>query len=301
MYNYGRDNGTSRPALTNVILWGNNAGTSGPQIYNDNASATVDYSLVESGCPTGCTCDANLLTTDPRFIAPVDASEAPTTTGNYRLQADSPAIDAGAPTGCPATDLDGHPRDDLRCDIGAYERVYSDGDTVIKRGVTGGAPTSFGPTWISMTLGADDAGTITATKHLTYPGGTQDTGEMRATWYLRSSLTSGFPITLSFCYSEDEVQGLTEANLRAFRWDGTQWTTPISDSLTVNADANCVTLTGIQQFSAWTLQDVGAQGDDGPTAIRLRSKSAHSGLWIAGLLLIVGAGYVLQRRSQRHS
>ncbi len=303
MYSEG-NNGDSSPSLTNVILWGNTADSNGKQLYNSYATPVLSYTLIQSSThdiynigATTVTYGTGILTTDPQFIAPIDASEAPTTTGDYRLQADSPAIDAGAPTGCPATDLDGHPRDDLRCDIGAYERVYSNGDTVIKRDVTGGEPTSFGPTWISMTLSADDTGAITVTKHLAYPGGTQDTGEMQATWYLSSTLTSGFPITLSFCYTDDEVQGLTEANLRAFRWDGAQWTTPISDSLSVKADANCVTLTGVQQFSAWTLQDVGAQGDDVPTAIRLLNLSSLTPWWhgIGGLLACLLLGVATLR------
>lgn len=45
---------------------------------------------------------------------------------DYRLQAGSPAIDAGTPTDAPATDIDGTPRD-TKPDIGAYEfvnRIY---------------------------------------------------------------------------------------------------------------------------------------------------------------------------------
>ena len=73
-----------------------------------------------------------MLDVDPQFVAPIAASHAPTTTGNYRLQAVSPAIDMGDRGTCPADDLDGCSRADLRCDMGAYERQYSDGNTVIK-------------------------------------------------------------------------------------------------------------------------------------------------------------------------
>jgi hypothetical protein len=52
------------------------------------------------------------------------------------LRANSPAIDAGDPTICPATDQRGESRSDLRCDIGAFERQFTDagGDTVVKAG-----------------------------------------------------------------------------------------------------------------------------------------------------------------------
>ncbi|UCH61362.1 MAG: hypothetical protein JSV61_07720, partial [Anaerolineales bacterium] len=42
---------------------------------------------------------------------------------DYRLLPGSPAIDAGTPTGAPATDIDGTPRD-ATPDIGAYEWAH---------------------------------------------------------------------------------------------------------------------------------------------------------------------------------
>jgi hypothetical protein len=134
MYNwYGK------PTLTNCILWGN----SGSQVYNYKAGTVVDYSLVEGGCPANATCDDNLLTMAPQLVSPITASAAPTSTGNYRLQESSRAIDAGDNHAVPPsamTDLDGHPRfvdipnmEDIGngtppiVDLGAYEvqnRVY---------------------------------------------------------------------------------------------------------------------------------------------------------------------------------
>lgn len=49
------------------------------------------------------------LDADPRFVAPVAASSAPTTTGDYRLQFGSPAIDGNSLSVTVATDLDGKP------------------------------------------------------------------------------------------------------------------------------------------------------------------------------------------------
>ncbi|MCL2132401.1 MAG: T9SS type A sorting domain-containing protein, partial [Lentimicrobiaceae bacterium] len=60
---------------------------------------------------------------DPQFVAPVAASLAPTTAGNYRLQLGSPAIDAGNNSFVTAaTDLDANPRIyNSIVDMGAYE------------------------------------------------------------------------------------------------------------------------------------------------------------------------------------
>jgi hypothetical protein len=289
---------TSGLQLTNVILWGNDAASGGNQMYNHYASLVLSYTLISRDSDdilntiSSITYGEGILSRDPQFVAPA--------TGDYHLSANSPAIDAGHPNGatCPATDLDERPRNDLRCDIGAYERVYSEGDTVIKRDFTAGAPTSFGPTWISMTLGADDAGTLTITKHITYPGGTYDPGEFKATWFVTGTidLSASQPITLSFCYTDTEISrdGLTESNLGAYCWDGAQWTTPISDSMTVYEDDNCLTLTGaidqadncvtnVDQYSAWTLQDTSSASV--PNALSLHRLNARSGVIWGGLLL----------------
>jgi hypothetical protein len=55
--------------------------------------------------------------------------------GDYHLLPSSPLRDAGDPTNCPSTDLDGNRRTDGKCDIGAFEF-----------GATGGGGTSSTPT-----------------------------------------------------------------------------------------------------------------------------------------------------------
>jgi uncharacterized repeat protein (TIGR01451 family) len=104
-------NYAGNPTLTNTILWSNTAPV-GAQMYNySNSSPVVNYSLAEGGCPgVGTSCDAHLLTTDPRFA---DADGADDVVGtlddDLRLMDDSPAIDAGDNTAVPADthDLDG--------------------------------------------------------------------------------------------------------------------------------------------------------------------------------------------------
>ena len=126
-------NEDSSPVLANSVLWGN-AAPIGPQMHNEGTSSPyVLYSDIEGGYPGEGNIDA-----DPLFVDPVDANQAPTTHGDYRLTEGSPAIDAGTNDVITVdTDLDGNPRivdgtgdGNAIVDMGAYEfqasfgRVY---------------------------------------------------------------------------------------------------------------------------------------------------------------------------------
>lgn len=139
-------NSNQSPVLTNCILWGNDA-SYGPQMYSwtiDNAHLPViSHSLIQGSGGSGDDWDESFgtdsgsnLDDDPLFIEPVTAVQAPTLSGNYRLQAGSPSVDTG--TNIPFadggdaygvdTDLDGNQRiigDAV--DMGAYEFVYESG------------------------------------------------------------------------------------------------------------------------------------------------------------------------------
>jgi predicted outer membrane repeat protein len=107
----------SDPTLVNTILWGNFAATGKqPEIYNNNGSPHISYSLVKDSLTAGCIDGGNNVHDDPLFV------DGPG--GDVRLLAGSPAIDAGdnsAPN-LPLTDLDGNPRiANGTVDMGAYE------------------------------------------------------------------------------------------------------------------------------------------------------------------------------------
>lgn len=75
------------------------------------ARASIVHSIIQSGHLGEGNLDA-----DPLFVDPEG--------GDYRLQAGSPAIDAGTTEGAPAEDLDGNPRPlGTGVDIGAYEHA----------------------------------------------------------------------------------------------------------------------------------------------------------------------------------
>jgi hypothetical protein len=93
----GMENYDSSPSIRNSVIWGN-----GPDnVYDDSFSGaptpSYTYSLVEGLNPSGM---GNLNGTnsanDPLFVSPAAYTAAPTTAGDYHLQAGSPAINKGS-------------------------------------------------------------------------------------------------------------------------------------------------------------------------------------------------------------
>jgi hypothetical protein len=124
----GMYNALNSPLIQNSIFWNNGGGS----IANlPTGSPTIRFSLVEGCNPGGvwnssCGVDGgdNLADANPLFVSTPDPGNAPTLTGNLRLQIGSPAIDAGdngAVSGV-TTDLDGNPRIlGPAVDLGPYE------------------------------------------------------------------------------------------------------------------------------------------------------------------------------------
>ncbi len=272
-------------AFTNTILAGHSGGgisvTAGSTVTLEN---TLWYNNGADIGGAGTIISHTSLIGDPAFVNPA--------AWDYHLGPHSAAVDAGVDAGV-TTDLDGNPRSDLAPDIGAYERQYSDGDKVIKSGFKGRIPVSFGPMWVRLTPSADDAGTMTVTKHLTYPGGTYDAGEIKVTWHLTGTLDAGLPVTLSLCYTADELGTLDADHLEMFRWNGSRW---VDMDATPDPAHHCVILAGVGQFSMWTLKDTSV-GGDAPTAVHLQSIVVRGGLWLLeSILLALGAIGVWRRK-----
>lgn len=111
--------------ISNSIIWNNNQA-----IRNDtDAETTVTYSIVQGGYPGPF--NENV---DPRFISPVDSSQAPSDSGNGQLQLTSPAIDSGNNDVLPAnitSDLAGNLR---RIDVPSIMDTGAGAAPIIDRG-----------------------------------------------------------------------------------------------------------------------------------------------------------------------
>ena len=107
--------------LRNSILFGNTA-TANPEVWNDfDASAQIDDSIVEGGCPANSTCN-NLITDDP-LLGPLANNGG--FTPSMLPGIDGAAIDNGNNVTCLSEDQRGVPRPQGNaCDIGAVELIY---------------------------------------------------------------------------------------------------------------------------------------------------------------------------------
>jgi len=197
-----------------------------------------------------------------RETMPIHCSSIP----NLQLRSTSPAIDTAEPgsggTACPSDDHRTEARDDLRCDIGAYEVKFDDSNRVAKSNLT---TNSFGPTLVKVAVNSGNPGTVTVTKHDQPPGGgSPDSGEMPVYWNINP--TGGtYNLDLTLCYTDNELGSLTESALRIYRWDGSSWID--QGSTTVDEANNCVSKPGVTQLSSWTLGTSTPSG--APAAVKL--------------------------------
>ncbi len=125
----GLYNDNSTLTLANTILWNNQAGFGDDNITIINGGASlISDSIIEGSCPGSCN---TVYDVDPRFVDPVDPSNAPTAGGDLRLLPGSIAVDRGNLDhwdllGQPiyVTFLDAGSRNPIinsTADIGAYE------------------------------------------------------------------------------------------------------------------------------------------------------------------------------------
>src|SRR5262249_17332941 len=109
------DGGTAE--LTNAIVAGNGSDCQGS---GSAAVTSSTHSLVQDGSCLAGLPPAGHLTGDPKPGPPSLSNGG--TTATAALLDGSPAIDSGTNSPCPAVDQRYAPRNDGKCDIGAYER-----------------------------------------------------------------------------------------------------------------------------------------------------------------------------------
>ncbi|HUW11831.1 MAG TPA: CSLREA domain-containing protein, partial [Anaerolineae bacterium] len=135
--------------INNTIVAGN---PTGADCYGSFGDVLGDHNLDGDGS-CGFNAAGDISVADPR-LGPLLDHGGPTRT--HALLFDSPAIDAGSTGGCRdhqnmsiASDQRSEARDDLRCDIGAFELVYQ-GSPTVSKAVTGGGEVTFGPTLVRI-------------------------------------------------------------------------------------------------------------------------------------------------------
>ncbi|MFZ5808531.1 MAG: choice-of-anchor Q domain-containing protein [Chloroflexota bacterium] len=136
-------------SLRNTII-GDNTGS----VDNDcwGTFNTLGYNLIETASPNCLLIgdlSGNIMGQDPRLFSLGNHGGSNQT---HALKDDSPAIDSANPAtpgsggnACATDDQRKDTRDDMRCDIGAFELQYADSDTVQKCSLATGSYT-FGPT-----------------------------------------------------------------------------------------------------------------------------------------------------------
>ena len=117
------DHGAADMLMVNVILWGD--GTSGgvdPEVSNDGATARLDHTVIQGGCPADATFTCSSIFVGDPILGPLAENGGFTRTLLPGLG--SSAIDTGDDTDCPAIDQRGLTRPQgPHCEIGAVEVV----------------------------------------------------------------------------------------------------------------------------------------------------------------------------------
>ena len=304
------DSGTLN--VTNSTLSGNSApwGTGGGIYNNDtNSTATVQNTIIanfymSTNCG-GTLGGANNLTDDNSCGSGFTNSSSIRlgTLGNYGgstqtfpLSYNSVAIDAADSAHCPTLDQRGQPRNDLQCDVGAYEMQMSDrNNTQLNPGST---MRTFGPPRFGIQYSGTDPGTTTVAKVTNWTS--QPATAIGVWWDITPTTGTGLNLTLKFCYSTTELRGLTESNLRFWRYSGGSLSqVGGAPTLSGSSPNRCAQISGVTDLSRWTL----ATGNPGnaPTAVTLSSFDAQVGQdsilpYAFSLVALAGAGWLVWRK-----
>lgn len=259
---------------------------SGGDCNNTGAIAANTNNLVEDGsCSDGAT---GFVTGDPKLGSLGNYGGA---TPTFALQFDSSAIDAGDPATCAADpilgkDQRGQARDDLQCDIGAFELKFVDSDTVKKSVPAAGAYT-FGPTMVKIVVnntGGCLTGITIQRVNDNHPNAASLNLQTGHWWEITpTGCTSGFNVNLTL-----PTDFMPDSNDKVCRWNpggpGAQW-----DCVLSNWTSSSITRNDVTAFSQWTAGD-----NSGPTVVRLnrltaRGSDASTGMLVYGGLLALAS------------
>ena len=134
----------------------------------------------------------------------------------------------------------------------------------------------------SVTNGASPSVTVNLSKSA--PSGL--TTAVARVYTITPADISSYDATLRLGYQDSEVIGMTEANMRAWKYNGSRWVLQTGGVDTTN---NYVYATNVAGFSEWAITDNG-----GPTAITLSSFNARAdapdALPLIGLGALMGIG-----------
>jgi hypothetical protein len=251
--------------------------TSGGDCVNEDTIATNTNNLVQDG-----SCSA-ALSGDPK-LDPAGLKNNGGATQTIALQSNSPAIDRGNATTCAdvatvnGLDQRGQSRNDLKCDIGAYEMQMSDRNNTSLTPSTS-SMTTYGPPRVGIQdNGSTHPGVVTATKVANWTGGTP-ANTIGAWWELSAGTNNtGLNLGLQLCYSTAEVGNLNESGAHFWRYSGGTWldagAVASFDGTTPN---RCAHISGISALSRWTLSNASGPGGNTPSAVTLSSFNAKPG------------------------
>jgi hypothetical protein len=250
--------------VTSVVMWGDSATFSGDnEIYSSGTDALVSYSLIEGCGGSGYTWDSghgedggNNIDTDPLYLDPAS--------GDLRLSAGSPAIDAGNSSAAwlPALDLDANPRiSGVEVDMGAFEYsvVVKSSTVVIDR--TGEEIYFIDDldTLAVINFSSEDLDSVKVTKVEESPPYIEEGSDWVPIHYIFEAFPSeaAFEAWLKVFYDQEDFDnsGLTDETLiQLWRYDepATMW--EYKESI-VDIDKNEITVTGVTGFSVWGITD----------------------------------------------
>jgi hypothetical protein len=183
---------------------------------------------------------------NPRFVDPAG--------GDFHIDDESAALDAGSFDPGIATDIDNDPRPTNTAqpdapDIGCDENR----DTTVRRAIA--SSLTFGAVCARQVF-TDTGGltAVTASLAYAYPPDMRGGVGISRTYTITPTGTGPVSATLTLCYTNDEVAAASvdESLLTLYRYDGSSW---YPYSSTVDMVGNTVTAVGIDAFSMWALAE----------------------------------------------